>query len=53
MLAGVSPELYDQLERTGMVGILGEENLFRGQPQHGAAMNEALAAAREWLRRGR
>jgi SulP family sulfate permease len=53
MLAGVSPELYDQLARTGMVGILGEENLFRGQPQLGAAMNEALAAAREWRRRER
>ncbi len=53
MLAGVSPELYDQLERTGMVGVLGEENLFRGQPQLGAAMNEALAAAREWRRRER
>jgi SulP family sulfate permease len=29
LLAGVGPALYDQLERTGALGELGEENVFR------------------------
>jgi SulP family sulfate permease len=49
MLAGVSPSLHDQLARTGAIDIIGEENLFEVQAQLGAAMNEALAAARAWL----
>ena len=49
MLAGVSPSLLDQLDRTGTTTIINEENLFMEQAQLGVPMNEALAAARTWL----
>jgi SulP family sulfate permease len=49
MLAGVGPELRDQLARTGTMTLIGEENLFMEEAQLGAAMNNALAAARSWM----
>jgi SulP family sulfate permease len=49
MLTGVSPSLRHQLDRTGTTALIGEENLFMVQDQLGAAMNDALTAARTWL----
>ncbi|NJN55300.1 MAG: sodium-independent anion transporter [Anaerolineae bacterium] len=49
MLTGVSPRLLYQLERTGTLALLGEENVFVEQAQVGVAMNEALAVAHTWL----
>ena len=49
MLVGVGENVYQQLERTGALRLLGEENVFRAEPQLGQAMNLALAAARELL----
>jgi SulP family sulfate permease len=49
MLAGVCPALRDQLSRIGTIALIGEENLFMEQAQLGAAMNEALTAARSWM----
>jgi len=49
MLSGVSPNLHNQLDRTGTTALIGKENLFPEKSQLGAAMNEALAVARSWL----
>ena len=49
MLAGINPRLRYQLDRTGTLALIGEENVFVEQAQLGMAMNEALAAARTWL----
>ncbi len=49
MLVGVDENVYQQLERTGALRLIGEENVFRSEPQLGQAMNLALAAARELL----
>jgi sulfate permease, SulP family len=49
MLAGVSPMLQSQLQRTGMVAFLGGENIFPATPTIGESGNAALRAAREWL----
>ncbi len=49
MLAGVSPSLLSQLQRTGMVAFLGEENIFPATQKIGESGNNALRAAREWL----
>jgi SulP family sulfate permease len=49
MLAGVSDGVFQQLERTGLIRLIGRENVFKEQPQWGAAANEALAAAEAWL----
>jgi SulP family sulfate permease len=49
MLAGVSDGVYSQLKRTGLLELIGQENVFLAQPQWGAAANEALEAAQLWL----
>jgi SulP family sulfate permease len=51
MLAGVDTRLFRQLERTGMVELLGTDNIFWQRPQLGASMNEAVGAARNRLER--
>jgi SulP family sulfate permease len=49
MLVGVDPAVVDQLAKTGMLKVIGEENVFVATPQLGAALNQAVAAATEWL----
>ncbi len=49
MLTGVNPRLRYQLEKTGTLAFIGEENVFMEQAQMGVAMNEALASAHTWL----
>ena len=50
MLVGVEPSVRDQLDKTGVLQELGEENLFMATPQLGAGLNQAVAAAEAWLR---
>ena len=49
ILAGVSPALREQLRRTGMLSLIGEENIFMVTPTIGEAGNTALRAAMDWL----
>jgi sulfate permease, SulP family len=49
MLVGVDPAVRDQLAKTGMLEVLGEENVFVATSQLGAALNQAVAAATVWL----
>ncbi len=49
MLVGVAPQMYEQLSRTGMLAVLGPENVFVAQPQIGAAVNAAVQVASQWL----
>ena len=49
MLVGIDPAVYQQLSKTGLVKTIGEENIFLATAQVGAAMNEAAAAAFDWL----
>ncbi len=49
MLAGVSEGVFQQIERTGLLRLIGRENVFKEQPQLGAAANQALEAAEAWL----
>ncbi len=49
MLAGVGPRLLDQLDKTGTLTLIGEENVYVEQAQIGKALNEALMAAKAWL----
>jgi SulP family sulfate permease len=49
MLAGVGPELYDQLERTGMCEQLGKESVFQAHAILGTSTSAAVRAAKEWL----
>jgi len=49
ILAGVSRTLRYQLERTGLLALIGEENIFLATETIGESGNAALRAAREWL----
>jgi SulP family sulfate permease len=51
MLVGVDPAVRDQLAKTRMLEVLGEENVFVATPQLGEALNQAVAAATAWLAR--
>ena len=49
ILAGISPVLRDQLKRTGLLNLIGEENIFFATEKIGESGNTALRAARDWL----
>lgn len=49
MLVGVDPAVLAQLAKTGMLDLLGEENVFIATPQLGAGLNQAVTAAHAWL----
>jgi SulP family sulfate permease len=51
MLVGVDPMVRDQLAKTGVLELIGDENVFVATPQLGAALNQAVAAATAWLAR--
>jgi SulP family sulfate permease len=52
ILAGVSPALRNQLERTGLINLIGPENIFPATDAIGEAGNAALQAATDWLADG-
>jgi SulP family sulfate permease len=49
ILAGPSQALRDQIQRTGLLNLIGEENIFLGTQTIGEAGNAALQAAAVWL----
>jgi len=49
MLVGVDRLVRDQLAKTGVLKLIGDENVFVATPQIGAALNQAVAAANTWL----
>ena len=51
MLEGLSEKVLDQIERTELLDLIGAENVFLAQPQHGASLRQALVVAEAWLLR--
>lgn len=49
MLVGIDRAVYDQLAKTGVLALIGRENVFLATPRLGEAMNQAAAAAYRWL----
>ncbi|MCX7111271.1 MAG: SulP family inorganic anion transporter [Proteobacteria bacterium] len=49
MLVGVDSAVRDQLAKTGVLKLIGEENVFLATPQLGTALNQAVAAATAWI----
>jgi SulP family sulfate permease len=49
MLVGVDAVIRDQLAKTGVLKLIGEENVFVATPQIGEALNQAVAVANAWL----
>jgi hypothetical protein len=48
-LEGINQPVLVQLERTELLDLIGEKNIFLGRPKFGAAFNEAVDAAEEWI----
>jgi len=49
MLVGLDPSVRAQLAKTGVLQLIGPENVFLATPQLGEALNQAVAAANDWL----
>ena len=49
MLSGVSAHVYDQLEKTEIIELLGEENVFPDSSKLLYSSKQALKAANDWL----
>jgi SulP family sulfate permease len=49
MLVGVDKATRETLVSSGFLKEIGKENVFMATPQFGEPMNQALAAAREWI----
>ena len=49
MFAGVSEHVRKQMERTGLLRLVGPENVFLENKQWGIAAYDAIAAADKWL----
>ena len=49
MLVGVDSLVLDQLAKTGVLKLIGDENVFMATPQLGEALNQSVAAANAWL----
>jgi SulP family sulfate permease len=48
ILEGLNQKVKDQLERTELLDLIGEENIFLAQARYIAALEQGLARAREW-----
>jgi SulP family sulfate permease len=49
LLTEVDEHVHKQLQRTGMLSLLGQENVYLAQPQIGVALNLALESVSAWL----
>jgi SulP family sulfate permease len=51
MLAGIDDAALEQLERTGVLDLIGRENVFPSQESIGVALKQAVRVAEAWIRR--
>jgi sulfate permease, SulP family len=52
ILAGLSEGVLSQLERTGLLELIGKENIFMATAEYGLAANQAFESAQNWLEAG-
>ena len=52
MLTGIGAHVRDQLEKTDLLELIGEENIFPAEPVFTAALEKAIDAASRWLDEG-
>jgi SulP family sulfate permease len=52
ILAGINDRVQEQLAETDLLELIGAENVFLSGPRFGAAVEQALTAAEEWLVQG-
>jgi SulP family sulfate permease len=49
MLAGMNEHVMEQLQKTELMSLLGEEDIFPSEPQYFGPLNRALAKAELWI----
>ena len=49
MLEGLNRDVFEQLERTGVIDAVGRQNVFLAEPQFGSALMTAIETARQWI----
>ena len=49
MLAGMNERIMEQLDKTELMELLGEEDVFPSEPQYFGPLKKALAAANDWI----
>jgi SulP family sulfate permease len=49
ILAGLNEGILSQLERTGLLELIGKENIFMATQEYGIAANQAFEYAQNWL----
>jgi len=52
MLAGMNERIIEQLDKTELMDLLGQEDIFPAEPQYFGPLNKALAEARLWIAAG-
>ena len=52
-LAELEPGVKNQLEKIGVLDVIGKENIFLAQPVIGASFRDAIKAADEWVKKQR
>jgi SulP family sulfate permease len=50
MLTGLNEHVLEQLEKTNLLELIGEENVFPAEPRFGAAVEKAIDAAEIWMK---
>jgi SulP family sulfate permease len=49
MLVGMNERIMEQLEKTELMALLGEEDLYPAEAQYFAPLSKAIAAAEKWI----
>jgi SulP family sulfate permease len=49
MLTGLNNHVFEQLEKTDLIELIGEENIFPAEPRFGATVDKAVRAAETWM----
>jgi sulfate permease, SulP family len=50
VIVSANERIHEQLEVTGVIAVIGEENVYAGDERIGAAVRQAHGEAREWVR---
>jgi SulP family sulfate permease len=49
MLTGLNQHVLEQLEKTDLLELIGNENVFPAEARFGAAVDKAVRAAKDWM----
>ncbi|MFC1921646.1 SulP family inorganic anion transporter [Chloroflexota bacterium] len=49
MLVGVNQQVREQLDRTDLLDLISDENVYLAEPIFGAALRQAVGDAQEWI----